>query len=380
MTFLGLAQKNTWRKPLRTLLLILCVAVAFIIYGLTASFIAGSQGANGASDNILGVMSAAGRSQPLPLSALTRIADDLDVEGVAYTARFRAFSVTERNQIAVSAADPALLANVTGKALGLTLTLLSELGAARDNVLVGRALAEAQGWTVGQTISLTAFDMANKNNSRDWRFRIAGIFNGENPSTDTYFIIARYDYVNAARLKNTDTVDAFLVLPSKGASTNELAARIDQKFANSATPTRTQSEKQFLEAFLRQFADMATIVNMVVGVAFVTLLMIVVNSMVFAVRERTFEIAVLKVLGVSRTVLFTITLAETCLIFFIGGVLGVVVVKLATLYADPVLGLTLTTPIIAEAACITIVLAVATGLLPALRAIQTPILKAFRTR
>jgi putative ABC transport system permease protein len=66
MTFLDLAWKNAWRKPLRTVLLMICVAVAFLIYGLTASFLAGSQGASAASEDIIGVMSAVGRTQALP--------------------------------------------------------------------------------------------------------------------------------------------------------------------------------------------------------------------------------------------------------------------------------------------------------------------------
>ena len=71
MSFLRLAGKNAWRKPLRTVLLIFCVAVAFLIYGLTASFMNGPQGAAGASESILGVMNAAGRNQPLPMSWLS---------------------------------------------------------------------------------------------------------------------------------------------------------------------------------------------------------------------------------------------------------------------------------------------------------------------
>ncbi|MBA1960676.1 FtsX-like permease family protein, partial [Escherichia coli] len=83
-----------------------------------------------------------------------------------------------------------------------------------------------------------------------------------------------------------------------------------------------QSEKQFLEAFLRQYADIGLIVDLVTGAAFVTLLMIVVNTMVFAVRERTFEIAVLKTLGLSRMTIMTLVLGETLLIFTIGGTVG----------------------------------------------------------
>ncbi|WP_260094341.1 hypothetical protein [Phaeobacter inhibens] len=33
MTFLTLARRNAWRKPMRTLLLMFCIAVAFLIYG-----------------------------------------------------------------------------------------------------------------------------------------------------------------------------------------------------------------------------------------------------------------------------------------------------------------------------------------------------------
>ncbi|MGO8657272.1 FtsX-like permease family protein, partial [Rhizobium ruizarguesonis] len=91
--------------------------------------------------------------------------------------------------------------------------------------------------------------------------------------------------------------------------------RIDALFANSAAPTRTQSEKQFLEAFLRQFADIGLIVSLVVGAAFVTILMIVVNTMLFAVRERSFEIGVMKVLGFSRGRIIALILGETQFVF-----------------------------------------------------------------
>lgn len=380
MTFLDLARKSAWRKPLRTVLLVVSIAVAFLIYGLTASFLNGTQGAAGASDDLLGVMSARGRTQPLPMAMLSRIAADPGVTAVGYVARLRGFVDVEKNVIAISAADPALLTAVNGKALGLTPALIDAIGEARDTVLVGRALADAQGWTVGQRVTITAFDTPREDGSRDWRFRIAGIFEGENAATDTYFTIARYDYVNAARARDKNTVDAFVVRPRAGIVPAELAAGIDTIFANSATPTRTQSEKQFLEAFLRQYADIGLIVNLVVGAAFVTLLMIVVNTMVFAVRERTFEIGVLKTLGFSRRRIMLLILAETLFVFAVGGGLGLVLAKLATILTGPALGLVISAPVLAKALAIMAALGLATGALPAFNAMRTPIIKAFRTR
>ncbi|RWX81580.1 ABC transporter permease [Neorhizobium lilium] len=380
MTFLDLARKNAWRKPLRTVLLMVCIAIAFLIYGLTASFLAGTQGTSAASDDILGVMSAAGRTQPLPLANMSRLTTDPDIAAVGYMTRLRGFVEVEKNVVAVSAADPALLIAVNGKGLGLTPDLLAAIGGARDKVLVGGALAQAQGWTVGQSITVTAFDTAKQDGSRDWRFEISGIFEGENAATDTYFIIARYDYVNAARARGKDTVDAFIVRPRDGVSSGQLAARIDALFANSAAPTRTQSEKQFLEAFLRQYADIGLIVNLVVGAAFFTLLMIVVNTMVFAVRERTFEIGVLKTLGFSRLKVMMLVLGETLFVFTVGGGIGLALAKLATTLAGPDLGLVFSPLIAAKALAIIVVLGLATGALPAFNAMRTPIIKAFRTR
>ncbi|WP_439604607.1 ABC transporter permease [Shinella sp.] len=380
MRFFDLARRNAWRKPLRTLLLMLSIAAAFLIYGLTASFLAGAQGAVGASDDLLGVTSVSGRTVPLPMAAMSRITADPDVAVVGYVARLRGFVDVEKNVVAVSAADPDRLMAVNGKELGLTPALMKAIDGARDRVLVGRALAEAQGWAVGQRITVTAFDTPREDGSRDWRFEIAGLFEGESAATDTYFLIARYDYVNAARARGKETVDAFVVRPRAGIAPGKLAARIDALFANSPTPTRTQSEKQFLEAFLRQYADVGLIVNLVVGAAFITLLMIVVNTMVFAVRERTFEIGVLKTLGFSRRAIVVLILGETLFIFAVGGGIGLALAKLATILAGPALGLVFSLPVLAKALAIIAALGLATGALPAFNAMRTPIIAAFRTR
>lgn len=380
MTLLDLARKNAWRKPLRTVLLMLCIAVAFLIYGLTASFLDGTQSASAGSNDILGVMSAVGQTQALPMASISQIAAEPGVAAVGYMTRLRGFVGAENNVISVSATDPERLSDVNGKDLGLTPELISAIGQARDKVLVGRALARAQGWAVGQRIAVTAFYTAREDGSRDWRFEIAGIFEGEGAATDTYFMIARYDYINAARARGKDSVDAFIVRPRQSVSPGELAARIDALFANSAAPTRTQSEKQFLEAFLRQYADIGLIVNLVVGAAFVTLLMIVVNTMVFAVRERTFEIGVLKTLGFSRRNILTLVLSETLFVFFVGGAIGLALAKLATGFAGPDLGLVFSPLVFAKAIAIVAALGLASGALPAFNAIRIPIIKAFRTR
>ncbi|ANP86199.1 ABC transporter permease [Rhizobium leguminosarum] len=379
MTFFELMRRNAWRKRLRAVLLMFSVGIAFLIYGLTASFVSGSQGAAGASDNLLGVLNKSGRGLPLPFAYLNRIAADGDVAAVAYTARMRGFVEVAKNVVVVSAVDPSAIASANGKEFGLTPELIAALEEGGDRVLVGSALAEAQSWSVGQRIGVSS-QVMKEDGSRDWSFVIAGIFEGADASTDTYFMLARYDTINATRARDKDTVDAFVVRPREGVSPGLLAARIDALFANSAAQTRTQSEKQFLEAFLRQFADVGLIVSLVVGAAFVTILMIVVNTMLFAVRERSFEIGVMKVLGFSSGRIMALILGETLFVFAAGGAGGLALAKLATLFAGPEFGLAFTSSVLLKSVAIIAALGLMTGLLPAFSAMRLHIVNALRTR
>lgn len=328
---------------------------------------------------MLGVFNKSGRGLPLPFAYLNRIAADGDVAAVVYTARMRGFVEVAKNVVVVSAVDPSAIAAANGKELGLTPELIAALEEGGDRVLVGRALAEAQGWSVGQRIGVTS-QVMKEDGSRDWTFVIAGIFEGADASTDTYFMLARYDTINAARARDKDTVDAFVVRPREGVSSGLLAARIDALFANSAAQTRTQSEKQFLEAFLRQFADVGLIVSLVVGAAFVTILMIAVNTMLFAVRERRFEIGVMKVLGFSGGRIIALILGETLFIFAVGGVGGLFLAKLATLSIGPAFGLVFSAEVLLKSVAIIAGLGLLTGLLPAFSAMRLPIVNAFRSR
>ena len=379
MSFIRLLRLNAWRKPLRTLLMMLSVAAAFLVYGLGQGFLAGAQGSGGADESRLVVQSRNGAGEPLPQAMVARIAAMPDVAAVAASARIRGSITTQTNVAVASAVDPEAMAGIMGEELGLTPDLLAALGGARDRVLVGRALMEAEGWRVGQRVALTPFQMKRADGA-PWSFVIAGTFAGARADVDTYFMIARYDYVNAARAKGRDTVDGILVQPRQSVSPSELAARIDAAFLSSAAPTRTQSEKAFLEALIRQIADFGLIVTLVTTASFVTILMIVANTMAFAVRERRFEIGVLKVLGFSGRRVLTLVLGETLLVFLAGGLVGLGLAKLAEGLAPAELGLALTLPVFFRAVLVLLALALLTGLVPALLALRTSTANALRSR
>ncbi|WP_264212368.1 ABC transporter permease [Leisingera thetidis] len=379
MTFSGLAYKNAWRKPGRTILLLVSVAIAFVIFVVLQAFLAGAMGSSSAPDRLV-VVNQASAAQSLPYRYLAQL-DTLDgVAKVAFTARMRGFVETENNIAVVTAVDPERSRQVFGTELGLTAPLVAALQQDRQRILVGRMLARAMGWSVGDRVAVTAFRDAQADGSRDWSFEVAGIFQGESANVDTYFAIMQYDYFNAARGSGRDQVNNFIVVADTGVSSQALAPKIDALFANSPSPTRTQAEKQFLQGFMRQIADLKTVVGMVVSAALVTILMIVVNTMAFAVRERTFEIGVLKSIGVSGRRIMTMILFESVFVFLIGGAIGSALGWLVCLLADPSIGLAFTPVVALQAALLVLALGLISGLIPAVNAMRLPIVQTFQAR
>jgi putative ABC transport system permease protein len=118
-------------------------------------------------------------------------------------------------------------------------------------------------------------------------------------------------------------------------------------------------------------------VRLVVGVAFVTILMIVANTMVFAIRERTKEIGLLKVLGFSRRFILGNVLAETFSLFAAGLGLAVCLAYAAIiLLREPlhtvVPDMSLAPATVLQAIGLSAVLAVATAAIPAYGAMRVP--------
>jgi putative ABC transport system permease protein len=152
---------------------------------------------------------------------------------------------------------------------------------------------------------------------------------------------------------------------------------VDTRFANSGEATRTQTESEYMKAFVAQFADVGLIVRLVVGAAFVTILMIVANTMVFAIRERRREIGVMKVLGFSDGTILRGVLAETALLFALGLGIGMILAAIALIViAAPLAGIApgmaLDPILVLQAIGLAAALAILTGALPAVNALRIP--------
>ena len=105
--------------------------------------------------------------------------------------------------------------------------------------------------------------------------------------------------------------------------------------------------------------------------------------MVLAIRERTSEIAVLKTLGFSSPRIFKMILMESCILSFIGGLLGLgaafMVVKGASeAMARFLPNLVLDQTIVLQALGYMLLLGLVTGIVPAIRALRLNIVSGFQ--
>jgi putative ABC transport system permease protein len=149
-------------------------------------------------------------------------------------------------------------------------------------------------------------------------------------------------------------------------------------FANSQYETSTDTEKAFNKAFVAQIGNIALIVGLVVAAAFATILMIVGNTMVMAVRERTREIGVLKTLGFSGGHILRLVLGESLLLALLGGLPGIALAALfaasmETRLGNFVPGFAVTPGIALTAVALMLVLGLATGLIPAINGMRLKI-------
>src|SRR4029450_12722327 len=101
-----------------------------------------------------------------------------------------------------------------------------------------------------------------------------------------------------------------------------MAAAVDKMFANSPNETKTQNEKEFAQAQIKQLGDIGFMVNAIVGAVLFTLLFLTGNTMMQSVRERIPELAVLKTVGFTDGMVTTLVLSESILLGVIAAFIG----------------------------------------------------------
>jgi putative ABC transport system permease protein len=380
MKYLPLVWAGLFRKKFRTILTLLSVVVAFLLFGLlqavNEAFEAGAEQAR--ADRLI-TNSRYSIIEMLPISYLPRIEAVPGVKDVAFASWFGGSYQERPAQFGVFPVEPERYLRVVPE-IDLPEEALERWRTMRDGAVVGRSLAERYGWQVGDRVTLVADIWPQRDGGNEWNFEIAGIFTSPDSEQTEGALLFRWEYFDEARQYARGTVGWFLLQVEDPDRAEEVAQAVDALFANSSNETKTQTEKAFAQGFARQFGDIGLIVTAILGAVFFTILVLTGNTMAQAVRERIPELAILKTLGFSDRAVLGLVVAEALALIALGGLLGLGLAAAAlgglsaALAGFGIQGISLS--VLASGLAVMVALSLAVGLPPALRAMRLRVVDA----
>jgi putative ABC transport system permease protein len=376
-----LILSNLFRKKLRAVLLICSILSAFLIFGLLGSFYkAWNAGVDMAAADRMIVVNKINFTVSMPIAYLNKIRNVEGVKKAAQASWYGGYYQDPRNFVQTFAVDPESYMSLYPE-----LIMPDEQRQAfytkRNCLAVGTDTAQQYGWNVGDNIPLKSNIWIKNDGTDAWDFNICAIFDGKEASVAANYAIFNYKYFNEELSFGKDMVGWVIISTGNSDQNDAVADRIDALFANSPAETETSSEAAFSKAFLAQFGNISLILTLVIGAAFVTILVIVGTTMVMAIAERTKEIAVMKTLGFTAPRIFRMILGESLLLSLFGGLIGLglaylAVQGIAAALASFVPGMAMSGQLAALAIGLMIVLGLVTGFLPALKAMNVKIVDA----
>lgn len=382
LKYLPLLWANLRRKRLRTGLTLASIIVAFLLFGLMQTLrvaLTGSPELAGV-DRLVTIHKIA-IVNPLPAAYLNRIRAVAGVKAATSHDWFGGMYQNDRNQLPVIAVDVPTFFQVYPE-----YSLPEEQKQAwlkdRTGVIVGKVVAERFGWKVGDTIPMQSNIWVQKDRTNTWPMKVVGIYDaGNGDNTSLYF---HYEYLDQSRGGMPEGMIGWVVLRVENpARSADVAREIDSLFLNSATETKTATEKAFIQGFANQMGNIGALLGAIAAAVFFTMLLVTANTMGQSVRERLNEIGVMKTLGYSSFAVTSMVLGEALLVTALGGVIGLALAALfSTLLSSavaqlfPVLGMPAST--YAVGAVLIIFLGAIAAVMPCVQAGRLKIVDALR--
>lgn len=382
MTDLSLIFANLFSRKLRAILMIVAIFFAFFIFGVLSGVQHGFSSAGGkAAEARLVTLNKINFTQPLPISYVERVRGIDGVALVSYANWFGGYFQKPENFMVAFGVEPETYLAVYRQDIKITDAERATFLADKGSMLVGYKIAEQYGWKVGDRVPLNSNIFFNKSTGggRTWDFTVAGIIFPATEEADSNFVMFHDSYFSETRTFGRDSAGWLIIETVDPKRNAEIGQKIDEMFANSPAETATDTEKAFNQAFLGQIGDIALIITLVVGASFFTILMIVGNTMVMAVRERTKEIGVMKTLGFPSPRIFRMVLGESILLALLGGVPALlaasgILILMKSAVGFP--GLALTPVMAAIGVGLMLALGLITGFIPAWNALRLNIVTA----
>jgi putative ABC transport system permease protein len=385
MKYLGLIWAALQRRKARTVLALLSVVVAFLLFGLldTVRNTFSSFGQNAAGYDRLFVMSKMNVGNPLPLSLLPQIQEIPGITRVSYGSFLEGTYQSPKNPISVEAHQGDEYFDFYPD-VEISPGARAALHRIRTGALAGETLAKKFHWKIGDRVPLQTA-MTLKDGSNILTLDLVGIYRFPDRSMRVFnnSLYINWDYFDESRLAEHGTASYYILKAASRADAYRVAIAVDALSANSAHETRTQSDNALSIEAIGQYADLGPIVTWIMGAVFFTLIFLVGHAMSRAIRERIPEFATLKTMGFTGRILVRLVLSEAVLLLLLGAALGLAIATVAIGAVSSALEFTLPIPILpvqpgvwARGLSVAVVIGFIVGALPAFRGTQLRIVDA----
>ena len=330
MTLGTLIVRNLRRHTFRVTLTAFGIATGILAFNLIVTTVrAWYAGVEASVPNRLISRHAASLSIHLPLAYRDRIATLDGVTGVTYANWFGGVYRDAKGFFPQFAVEPASFLDLHSE-LSVTEEERQAFLTDRRGCVIGRRLAALYGWKVGDVIALKGTIYPG-----DWEFVVRGVYRGSDAATDETWMLLHWDYLNERRQQidpdRAGTVGWYVIRIADPSLAGSVSRLVDAEFANSTAETRTETEQAFQMGFVAMSGDIISSLKILAVVLNGVTLLVLANTLVMAVRERTKELAVLRTLGFRASHLAALVTGEALLIAGLGSVLGIAITIPATL-------------------------------------------------
>ena len=184
----------------------------------------------------------------------------------------------------------------------------------RNSCLVGADTMKRYGLKVGDRMRFTGtFFPVNLD------LKIASVFAGTVDDRGVFFHHKLLDEL----LGDPGTVGTWYLRVASAEVANDVIARVNKAFENTAAEVRAETERAFQMSFISMLGNVKLLIGSISSVVVFTLLLVTVSTMSMAIRERFQELAILKTLGYRRRELFSFILAESFGLAVVGATIGI---------------------------------------------------------
>ena len=386
MKLVKIVLKNLFRHPLRTILTMLGIATAVMAFGLIRTIVgAWSAGVEASAANRMITRHSVSFIFPLPLPYRQHIVRVPNVTAVSWANWFGGVYGDPndfKNFWPRFAVDAETFYDLYPE-YQVPADQLAQFRKERNACIIGRKLAEQHGFKIGDLITMEGDIFPGR-----WEWVVRGIYTGRDQTVDETQMHFQWNYLyeQVQAREPGRPVDAgwFILRVEPPDAMPRVSTTVDEQFVNSRAPTKTETEKAFQQGFVAMSSAIITSLQVISVVIVGIILLVLANTIVMAVRERTREYAVLKTLGFSARHLFALIFGESLVIALCGGLIGLAL----TFPMVAGFGKALPTffPII-NVAPLTIALGLGAALIagavaaffPATRVVRTPIVAGLRT-